>query len=675
MRTPPRNNKENMRDSNASTPQKTTPLSGKQEILYLQKVEAAERMREEKERLREEKKRRQEEFLRKTAQRRKKMEAQLEARRSATRHANNIAHVKKEMEIADLRWSLEQERLHRIDQVEEHRKKHKHEEKLKARQRYVRSEAEDRQRMIEEEERRVFRFQLVEDMEHARLVKEMQRMEMMEEHALRAHFRNEARRHAEEQQAEADRLAKESRELDEAAYYDVQDYLRDEKTRRRQSVAFRLAEASEWKDRQDQKRMLDQILERQDREAEVAAYGDMKRYLATEKSTRRQSLQEFLQQESDTRRLEALDREEAGTESVAESQKYEAAMDHQRRLTIANQVYMDEYRKRLMEPPSDDEEEEKETEVDPALLYAQNEIRSAMRMERQLAAELKNKHAVNEQKLEEYRQAISEKYFLCEDPGISVITEEERKRRASVSSRASLGSIEGLPAPPEMAPVLPPRPKMPVSAKEESQHFPQEYGSEHSQQQIEQPEALEKPRKKPSQQPKQKPQQQKQQLTEQQPKQQQQQQQQEQQQKSQQQIPMQQPQPWLQHAYHLEPIPQPPQLPQRKQNLKVERDLREVAAQSAKEKIKQQPRHVEFAADDEDEDDNIERKATKPSARPNSGFDYKPKKSKQEVLSDMLKKQAENLKKGKQSLHKHTKSMHNYLRKISVQFRDRRALH
>mmetsp|Transcript_5014 Transcript_5014/g.16015 ORF Transcript_5014/g.16015 Transcript_5014/m.16015 type:complete len:534 (+) Transcript_5014:293-1894(+) len=289
--------------------------SMKQLMLAKQKAEAAQRMRAEKLWLKEEKKRQHDEFLRKAAEKREELEQRSEARRLALLEETNAAIATREMEMSDRQWVMEQERLGRLEAEEARKAAHREEEELRARARENKLAAERAERERQDRERRDERLRMAEELEHQRRLEDRERRRAKQRADELAAERQARREREEEQRVRAKALEEANRQLDEAAWRDTKEYLANEKKKRRESMAYRLREDSDWRKRQEDDEHMNSILEEEDRELEHAAWQDVQRYLEMEQSERRTSLQEYLQYESEQRRLDQFDRSQQATRS------------------------------------------------------------------------------------------------------------------------------------------------------------------------------------------------------------------------------------------------------------------------------------------------------------------------------------------------------------------------
>jgi len=468
------------------------PKLRKQDLVLQQKQEAARQIREEKERLKAEKKRKHDDFLRETAEKRERLEIQLEAKRLATKHQQNADQAQKELEIANRKWTLEQERLHRMERTEAERKQRRHEEEIKTRERHDKMSAKARKKSERDAERKRLQLKVAEDLEHRRLVKDLERMEMKEEFDKQYRAREEARLREKSQEEEADQKARESRNLDEAAYQDVQSYLKSEREARRQSTIFRLKEAKKWKQKHSQQENLNQILERQDRELQIAAYNDMKRYLNSEKESRRQSLQEFLKNESEHRRLAALEAEEKREEeersraldeaAYKDAKRYEQSLVEQRRLSIVNRLAQDSElkteemsRQKILRKVQEESleldrkadedarryiEDERRREKDMSMKQARDELEAAMELERKVEAELEKINSIKKKDIDDYSAEIADKYFAKNAVSqVQVILDQESQLQNNQEDEVPREDCEDedtpLPPPPQFVSSIP----------------------------------------------------------------------------------------------------------------------------------------------------------------------------------------------------------------------------
>jgi len=338
---------------------KDTPLSAKQRAVLQQKTDSAQKIREEKQRLREEKKKRHQEFLAKAASLREKVDQNSEVRRLTWKSQENAAMASKQQEITERQWKAEQERLWKIDMKKKEQAEKEERLEREANERIERMEKEKREREEAEEKR------------------------------------------------EADRL------LENQAYQDVQNYLSNEKKKRRESIAMRLEHESNYKKTQQEQKELQALHEEEDRKLEELAYQDMKRYLASEKEKRRQSLANFLLEESmfrakkeiekDQQYEKALKDRELDDAAYKDMKRYEEEQKQARRLSIANRLQQEsEFSLRqMMEDHKRALYEEQSRQLDLGAYNDTKEYEAEVKENRRLSMAVRRSDALQAAKMQE----------------------------------------------------------------------------------------------------------------------------------------------------------------------------------------------------------------------------------------------------------------------------------
>lgn len=205
---------------------------------------SAKKVRAEKERLREQKRKNQERFLQRAAQRRQEVIKNSQLRKEILKKESDLAQVQKQKVISERQWALEQHRIWK-----------------------------EEQRLTKIKERK-------------------------DEEARKAAIRKEQQEYERRERQDKERKMRADYDMKLAAREDVENYVRAEKQRRRDSLAMRLKLDSEFKKNVKKQKELEKIQMEEEAELERLALEDMERYIASEKEQRRQSLANFLLQES-----------------------------------------------------------------------------------------------------------------------------------------------------------------------------------------------------------------------------------------------------------------------------------------------------------------------------------------------------------------------------------------